>query len=63
MATDSNSLFRDTEASTERPPERECCPDDGRYGFRPHLVVDGVCYTCAGEEDARRARLEERGIF
>jgi hypothetical protein len=49
-------------AAADEPGETPC-RDDGRYGVRPHLVVDGVCYTCAGEADARRARLEERGIF
>lgn len=44
-------------------PQRERCPDDGRYGVKHHEVFKGVCYTCAGEEEARRERLAERGIF
>lgn len=40
--------------------KREKCPM-GKVG---HVtVVNGVCYECEGEEAARRARLEERGIF
>jgi hypothetical protein len=36
------------------------CPN----GYPSHkLVVNGVCYECRGEEAARAARLEERGIF
>jgi hypothetical protein len=42
-------------------PER--CVHDGRYGVVKHLVVGGTCYTCEGEEAARWARNEERGIF
>lgn len=34
-------------------------------GKPPHdkYVVNGVCYACRGEDAARHARLEEKGIF
>lgn len=40
--------------------EKEKCPR-GKVGH--NTVVDGICYECEGEEAARRARLEEKGIF
>jgi hypothetical protein len=54
---------RDVDPGPRMTTAEERCPDDGRYGVVAHEVVDGRCYTCAGEEAARRARLEEKGIF
>jgi len=38
------------------------CPK-GRFHYEPYNVVDGVCYNCEGDEAARQARLEEKGVF
>lgn len=39
------------------------CPNQGRYGYNTHRLIDGVCPICEGEEAARIARLEEKGVF